>query len=507
MENTKIEWADHTANFWSGCTKVSPGCANCYAAALSKRAPKTLGAWGPSAPRRRHVSADKLLRKLERKQAELVQVANLAGEHPPRRPRVFVNSLADWLDPEVPVEWLADLLAAIHAAPHLDFLLLTKRPELFGERVSDVANSGFPGPQARLGAGVAMDWIGGRTPPRNVWIGTTVEDQQRADERIPHLLKIPARVRFLSCEPLISAVDVRAYIGTYPMYEVCQSRRSDSRSSCARTSPGEAGRHDLESSGTAREPMERAAVVTGDNPTPCGAHGNGISTSPVDEASSARPLLSASVGLAALSREDTQWTANSSQKQRQNRQPPGELGDGHSKREPKTLVSSRHFASVRTEKPSSETIRLPDCCDQGNLPIGPADTGPHCKAVRRNSSNSVQDCERNATLETERSSRRLHLQTTDHQSRTEQLGPIHLIIVGGESGHHARPMQLGWAGSLVEQCKAAGVAVFMKQLGAHPLGLAEDGSLEHWEISDKKGGNIEEFPEPLRIRQFPEVRS
>jgi protein gp37 len=52
MENTKIGWCDHTFNPWRGCTKVSPGCANCYAEALSKRNPKVLGAWGRRGPRR-----------------------------------------------------------------------------------------------------------------------------------------------------------------------------------------------------------------------------------------------------------------------------------------------------------------------------------------------------------------------------------------------------------------------------------------------------------------------
>ncbi len=214
MEHTKIEWADHTANFWSGCTKVSPGCANCYAATLSKRAPKTLGKWGTGAPRVQHKAGPEMVRKLEKQQAEIVRCANLAGEHPPRRPRIFVNSLSDWLDPEVPVEWLAELLATIDAAPHLDFLLLTKRPQLWRKRIKEafrrLEDFGYG---ARDTADVMLDqWLDGK-PPHNVWIGTTVEDQQRADERIPQLLKIPARVRFLSCEPLLGPVDLNKSVG------------------------------------------------------------------------------------------------------------------------------------------------------------------------------------------------------------------------------------------------------------------------------------------------------
>jgi len=114
----------------------------------------------------------------------------------PRRPRVFCASLADWLDDEVPVEWLADLLQLIADTPELDWLLLTKRPESWEARIMECMHA------SRL----AVDWINGKAPA-NVWIGTTVEDQERADERIPALLKIPARVRFLSCEPLLGPVD------------------------------------------------------------------------------------------------------------------------------------------------------------------------------------------------------------------------------------------------------------------------------------------------------------
>jgi protein gp37 len=96
----------------------------------------------------------------------------------------------------------------IQETPHLDWLLLTKRPEnwrLLLER-SYGAGGLFP---ARTDA-----WLRGMVPP-NVWVGTSVENQQRADERILHLLRIPARVRFLSCEPLLGPVEL-GLIGTVP---------------------------------------------------------------------------------------------------------------------------------------------------------------------------------------------------------------------------------------------------------------------------------------------------
>jgi protein gp37 len=129
----------------------------------------------------------------------------------PRRPRVFCGSLCDWLDDEVLVEWLADLLALIHDTPHLNWTLLTKRPENFRlslDLILDPKGKATP----TVGAyHLANDWRHGE-PPDNVWVGVTVENQEMADERIPELLKIPAKVRFLSCEPLLGSVvcpDVR----------------------------------------------------------------------------------------------------------------------------------------------------------------------------------------------------------------------------------------------------------------------------------------------------------
>ncbi len=217
MKDTKIEWATHTFNPWEGCTKVSPGCANCYAEARNARfGGGTAPNWGPGAPRRRTSAPNwNQVRRWDR-EAALAEAAHWPPSVPYERPRVFCASLADWLDDEVPVEWLADLLDLISTTPHLDWLLLTKRPENWHSRITAVlakveglsAGDSWEGfPETPLG-----EWLNewsrsdGIGAPENVWIGTTVEDQQRADERIPQLLAIPARVRFLSCEPLLGPV-------------------------------------------------------------------------------------------------------------------------------------------------------------------------------------------------------------------------------------------------------------------------------------------------------------
>lgn len=222
-ETTKIEWADATVNFWWGCTKVSPGCAHCYADTLSKRFGKDV--WGKGKPRENHVKgATKLAMKLERAAARDAHELAVTGKVTDQdgseiawhRPRVFCASMSDWLDDEVPIEWLADMLKVIRQTPHLDWLLLTKRPENWKRRMIavQVLMLLYAGEEADQysddGYSFVKNWLFGNVP-QNVWIGTTVEDQARADERIPELLKIPAKVRFLSCEPLLGKVNLSDY--------------------------------------------------------------------------------------------------------------------------------------------------------------------------------------------------------------------------------------------------------------------------------------------------------
>lgn len=199
MENSSIEWTDHTFNPWYGCTKVSPGCANCYAETLmDTRYGKVK--WGKGQPRVRTSSVNwkkPLQWNREAKNADI-------------RPRVFCASLSDWLDDEIPCEWIMDLLLMISHTPALDWLLLTKRPQNWKMRLSEAA--GLASHSEKSEAMLTflqwlMDWQNG-TPPPNVWVGTSMEDQIRADERMPHLLTIPAKVRFLSCEPLLGRVDL-----------------------------------------------------------------------------------------------------------------------------------------------------------------------------------------------------------------------------------------------------------------------------------------------------------
>lgn len=234
-ENTKIEWCDATFNPWIGCAKVSPGCASCYAETLMDTRYGRVK-WGKGNPRKRTSAA---IWKFPLKwnntaicslcgniQSIFATAGNLGKcrkchEDTMRSRRVFCASLADWLDDEVPIEWTCNLLETIHATQNLDWLMLTKRPERWIGRLEAVLKFAFDNEMTENKRHEAFFdwinfWVNGGIAPSNVWIGTSVEDQQRSDERIPELLKIPANVRFLSLEPLLGEVDLACVPG-YPL--------------------------------------------------------------------------------------------------------------------------------------------------------------------------------------------------------------------------------------------------------------------------------------------------
>lgn len=330
-DETKIQWCDRTFNPWIGCTKVSSGCKNCYAETLmDKRYGRVK--WGPQGTRQR--TSESYWKKplawnkqnwMEclvchwRGDVQQVPFVNTEeggswtcpncsadGRMEPARQRVFCASLADVFEdyPQATTDrgytpgmandlnrWRTALWKLIDQTPNLDWLLLTKRPENVLEMLP------FSWLPSDLG-----------TFPANVWIGTSVENQETADKRIPELIKIPAAVRFLSCEPLLGPVD----------------------------------------------------------------------------------------------------------------------------------------------------LRLDDCW----IP-------------------------------------------EDHYDLGERLS---WVIVGGESGPKARPMNLQWARGIIDQCQAAGVSVFMKQLGSSPVaGTNRDKPYLWGEHLDKKGGEMDEWPVDLQIREFPVV--
>ncbi|WLA02758.1 phage Gp37/Gp68 family protein [Xanthomonas translucens] len=218
-QTTAIEWCDSTFNPWIGCTKISPACDHCYAAVST--AARAFGiAWGAGQPRRRTTAANwKLPLRWNARPFYACRACGWRGDQPstagtaltdglpscpacdaldmiPARRRVFCASLADVFDNEIDPQWRDDLFDLIGATPNLDWLLLTKR-------IGNVGNM-LP---------VPFDFD--RLYP-HVWIGATICNQAEAERDIPKLLRLEARVRFLSIEPLLGPVDIEYPEGLFP---------------------------------------------------------------------------------------------------------------------------------------------------------------------------------------------------------------------------------------------------------------------------------------------------
>lgn len=302
---TKIEWTNATWNPTVGCSRVSAGCDNCYAMGVAHRGlrPEHAGLTKvrPKDSSRPGVDWTGEVRTLPER---------LAVPLSWRKPRrVFVDSMSDLFHHAVPFEFVAAVFGVMAATPHHTYQVLTKRPERAREFFAWVTD-GFRG----------MTW-----PLPNVHLGTSVEDQASADERVPHLLACPATLRFVSYEPALGRVDLLA------------------------------------------------------------------------------------------------------------------IGDG-------------------------------------------GEIGATYDALRGGMSGGV-----------------------------DFGGPrLGWVIVGGESGSRARPFDLAWARKTVADCRAAGVPVFVKQLGARPYefvppsGAPDDaGDERDVVLADGKGGDMDEWPEDLRVREVP----
>lgn len=172
-DRTAIEWTDATWNPVTGCTKVSPGCAHCYAESITLRFKRG----GPYLPGKTTI---------------VLHPDRLEVPSKWKAPkRIFVNSMSDVFHEEVPFVFVSRIFDVMRENPRHTFQVLTKRPE----HMLKYLNS----PEFE-------DW------PENVWIGVSVENQYWAEQRIPILQQVPALVRFLSVEPLLKEVDLRTLL-------------------------------------------------------------------------------------------------------------------------------------------------------------------------------------------------------------------------------------------------------------------------------------------------------
>jgi len=193
---TKIEWTHRpgtigeTWNLIGGCTKVSPGCTNCYALRDSWRIMHN-----PNHPARYDGVCEKVNGVLRWTGKINIDKAQLEKPLRWRKPRtVFVCSMSDFFHPAIPLTFQNEVFNVIRQCPQHTFMILTKRAEQMA----------------------MMEYACGIPELPNLWLGVTAENQRTADERIPLLLQTPAAVRFVSCEPLLEEIDLRHYLHGMP---------------------------------------------------------------------------------------------------------------------------------------------------------------------------------------------------------------------------------------------------------------------------------------------------
>lgn len=195
MNVTPIEWTTFSANplkfrapdgrvVWA-CEKLSPGCAHCYAEDLSHRygGVRRAGDWNAG-------TMKTLTPFLDESELQKMRTAKQVGGVPVSGSRCFIGDMTDIFGEWVPDDLLNRLFShVLEVRTDVTWQLLTKRAE-------------------RMHRYLSWRWGYGRIPSRHIHIGVSVEDQKRADERIPILLQSPAAVRFLSCEPLLEGIDI-----------------------------------------------------------------------------------------------------------------------------------------------------------------------------------------------------------------------------------------------------------------------------------------------------------
>ena len=176
MNKTKIEWADYTWNPITGCSPISAGCARCYALAISKR----------------FNGGDHSVKFHPERLSQPLVVKKPS--------KIFVCSMSDIFHDDVKTEWIDDILEIIAACPQHTFMFLTKRAHNIEKKLYEVTDGN---PCRALGGG---DYY------KNLWLGVTVESAKFLS-RIHELLKVPAAVRFVSVEPMLSAIDIAQHPG------------------------------------------------------------------------------------------------------------------------------------------------------------------------------------------------------------------------------------------------------------------------------------------------------
>lgn len=458
-DHTHIEWTDATWNPITGCSIVSPGCADCYAMRLAG----TRLAHHPSrAGLTREVNGHHVWTGEVRLNEQWLTQPLLW-----RRPRrIFVCAHGDLFHAAVPDEWIDRVFAVMALAPQHTFQVLTKRSARMREYIGDSFG-------ARRAVAMEVEAVQAKVPTSrrtltawplpNVWLGVSAERQQEADARIPDLLATPAAVRFVSAEPLLSHLDLSKWLND-------GRRESIPSASGPRPFQSRDGRNDL-----APSQMDGRRIRVGANlhtEGTGGAERGGAGQLPQSDVQG-RPGPAKGDGTSNRLDDREQATHPSRHGNQPSRWPQAEQQaakprTGHPPAERAALAHS----SFTKEERSARREELGSRSD-GNAGHGdPRDLGQprfiaagDCCEVRDHPIDGIGDCD------------------------AQELGApaLNWVIVGGESGPGARPMHTDWARSIRDQCVAAGVPYFFKQNGAWEVAklgdrgarwLADDGWLD-----------------------------
>ena len=225
-DGTKIEWTDATWTPVKGCTRKSPGCVHCYAEIMAARFSKP-GQWGEGLAQIVETPNGKDHRWTGTVRFDEKELLKPLSWKRPRK--IFVCSTSDLFHENVPDEWIDQVFAVMALAPQHTFQVLTKRTARMQCYVNALVSGERSIWQAARAAGLdaarlaklmsSLGWgrfAAIRAPLPNVWLGASVEDQARANERVPLLLSTPAVVRWLSMEPLLGPVDIARFLDAEP---------------------------------------------------------------------------------------------------------------------------------------------------------------------------------------------------------------------------------------------------------------------------------------------------
>lgn len=425
-----IEWTNSTWNPTTGCDRVSPGCDHCYALTMAKR----LKAMGVA-----RYQNDGDPRTSGPGFAPTTQEAALLEPFGWRKPRrVFVNSMSDLFHQAFPDAFLARVFAVMQLTPQHTYQVLTKR---HGRMHSLLNKREFLGAvddareQIRPGCG-DFEW-----PIPGVWLGVSVENQKYAGLRIPKLLETPAAVRFLSCEPLLGALDLSQWLGgggcgcdSVPGGPDLPSDRvwpADDRFSRSRVAGGHTTPQSVEPA-DAHNGVHAAAGGKLDGHLPAGTR---------NDRRNADSCPGASPGVETFLRADTARADGQPQERGQVGQPARQPGTGNHAGATDPRAEGFAARSPESVGPAESDGEADDRAGAGNL---------RAPGERR-----VDPCPRCG----------LRRPGADDLAYRARGSAISWLIAGGESGVGARPVEPGWIRSLRDQCAAADVPFFFKQWG------------------------------------------